>query len=151
MRKSNLRSSLGRKHLVCWVDFRILKDLILITRKEVVKVLDLETTFKFKKRGESLRHWTLKRSWVIFDKKRSLIVDWFLIWFFCLWIGYPSYPPIANRENIIKCTRQVRDPASYTMKNKSALRELPGKSKTQRSSSRANERNLNEIKAIRND
>ena len=49
MRKSDLRGSLGRKQLVCWVDFISSKDLFQLHEKEVVKALDPETTFNLKK------------------------------------------------------------------------------------------------------
>jgi len=55
LRKSNLRSSLSRKQLVCWVDFILfLKRFVLIVRQKVVKALDLETTLNFKKMVERI-------------------------------------------------------------------------------------------------
>ena len=55
IRKWDLRSLLGRKHFVCWVDFIFIyiyiffERFVLIMWQRVVKVLDLKMTLNFKK------------------------------------------------------------------------------------------------------
>ena len=77
-----------------------------------------------------LRNQLIKRG-IDLNFRRGIII----VFLFYL-VEYSPYSPNANRMNILKRTRQVRDPASYAIK-RSALRELPGKSETQRGNSRA--------------